>query len=864
MPNTNLSDQSIWSSILLSFLICLALIAGGLLYYQTEAQRIRHEKHNRLAAIGKLKVERIQEWRNERLRQIEAFAKSPFVIAAAQGWLQDRGNLHLENQLQNALVIQKEIFSYNEMLLSDVSGHTILSTGLKTDTLNPREAEVIEMVLTYGSARLSDLFLTTSGVAQLASASPILDKNSQPVAVIIARINATDSLYPLVELWPTPSKTAETLLVRRDGDDVLFLNQLRHMRDTALSFKKPIKTRDLPAVHGVLGNQGIFQGKDYRGEEVLADLRPISDSTWFMVSKVDVNEILGDIPRHGAMIFIFVLLCMLLTASATASSYRYRQASFYRMSYQLEQERRHEHELFRTILYSIGDAIITFDKKGFIKQMNPVAEVLTGWNERDGKDESIERVFRIIDEQSRKSVGSISNLVWSNGPDKKIVNHKILISKNGEEHPVAITAAPVKGADDDMFGTALVFRDQSEERLAARQLADAHATLEQKVLQRTSELRSANEALLFEIHQRKQAEASLSMERRRFYDVMETLPIYIALLSSDYHVVFANRVFRERFGESGGRRCFEFLFHRSQPCENCETYKVATTANSHNWQWTGPDGRHYDIHDFPFTDSDGSFLILEMGIDITERKRAEDALKATLSDLRRSNSDLERFAYVSSHDLQEPLRTIVCTLQLLARSHKGKLGKESDELIEYAVDGAKKMKTMIQDLLVYSQLSTGECSHKEIDLGEVLEQSVKNMKALFLSEKAILTYDPMPKVHANPSQLLQVFQNLIQNAVKFGPVESCKVHVSAKRSENEWILSVRDNGMGIEKEYFDRIFVIFQQLSKTGSFAGTGMGLAIVKRIIERHGGRVWLESEIGIGSTFYFTIPIQDRVSQV
>lgn len=242
--------------------------------------------------------------------------------------------------------------------------------------------------------------------------------------------------------------------------------------------------------------------------------------------------------------------------------------------------------------------------------------------------------------------------------------------------------------------------------------------------------------------------------------------------------------------------------------------------------------------------------------DLTKRKEAEQALKETLADLTRSNRDLEHFAYVASHDLQEPLRTVTGALEMLERHNKGKLDERSDLLIHYAADGATKMKALVQDLLTYSRLTSGRPPSEEINVRDILDKSIRNLRNLINEKGAEIICDEMPVVHGDSTQLLQVFQNLIQNAVKFGPDESPKVHVSAQKNGNEWVFSVKDNGIGIPAEHFDRIFVIFQQLNKKGPFQGTGMGLAIVKKVIEGHLGRVWVESEVGVGSTFYFTIP--------
>jgi PAS domain S-box-containing protein len=261
--------------------------------------------------------------------------------------------------------------------------------------------------------------------------------------------------------------------------------------------------------------------------------------------------------------------------------------------------------------------------------------------------------------------------------------------------------------------------------------------------------------------------------------------------------------------------------------------------------------------------------------EIVQRKLVEDKLKKAYDELElrvkertqelqlanieleRSNTDLRHFAYIASHDLQEPLRSIGNALQIIEKQHKGKLDQSSDELIYFAVEQAKKMQALVRDLLRYSRIQTRDQTFEFIDMHEVLNQSILNLEELIVETGAELSHTEMPTVFGDYTQLLQVFQNLIGNALKFGTEESPRIHLSAERNGNEWVFSVQDNGIGIQTEYFDRIFEIFQQLNRTDAFTGTGIGLAIVKKIVEHHQGRVWVESEIDVGSTFYFTVPV-------
>jgi PAS domain S-box-containing protein len=241
--------------------------------------------------------------------------------------------------------------------------------------------------------------------------------------------------------------------------------------------------------------------------------------------------------------------------------------------------------------------------------------------------------------------------------------------------------------------------------------------------------------------------------------------------------------------------------------------------------------------------------VLASIIDITERKRVED-------ELRRSNEELERFAYVASHDLQEPLRMVGSYVQLLAKRYRGKLDADADEFIGYALDGALRMQRLIEELLAYSRVGTRGAEPVPTDAGVVVAGALRSLKLAIEEAGAAVRVEPLPTVLADPGQLEQVFSNLLSNALKFRGSAPPEIQVSAERRDRAWELRVRDNGIGIEPQYFERIFVIFQRLHGREEYPGTGMGLAIVKKIVERHGGRIRVESAPGAGSTFAFTLP--------
>jgi len=249
--------------------------------------------------------------------------------------------------------------------------------------------------------------------------------------------------------------------------------------------------------------------------------------------------------------------------------------------------------------------------------------------------------------------------------------------------------------------------------------------------------------------------------------------------------------------------------------------------------------------------------------DITQRKRSEGQLKKTVEELRRSNDELQQFAYVASHDLQEPLRMVASYTQLLARRYKGRLDSEADEFIAYAVDGSIRMQGLIQDLLAYSRAGTDGKALREISSEKALSLALAAVRGSIEESGAVVTHDPLPHIMSDETQLAQIFQNLVGNAVKYRRDEVPHIHVSAApKGDDEWVFSVRDNGLGIKAEFFERIFILFQRLHGREEFNGSGIGLAICKKMLERLGGRIWLESEPKVGSTFYFTLPKTERKS--
>ena len=362
---------------------------------------------------------------------------------------------------------------------------------------------------------------------------------------------------------------------------------------------------------------------------------------------------------------------------------------------------------------------------------------------------------------------------------------------------------------------------------------------------------------------RRQLEAELAARRQadtRFRAVVESAPSGMVMIDRAGNIILVNREIERLFGHTREEllgQPIELLVphrlrerhpgHRTDFFANPQTRAMGAGRDLYGVRKDGTEVP-VEIGLNPIETDDGTFVLASV-VDITERKRAEN-------ELRRSNEELERFAYVASHDLQEPLRMVGSYVQLLGKRYKGKLDADADEFIGYALDGALRMQRLIEDLLAFSRAGTRGGALVPTDANAVLDRALASLKLAIDETRASVTHDPLPTVSADPGQLEHVFLNLVSNALKFRGAESARVHVAAARDDREWRFSIRDNGIGIDRQYFERIFVIFQRLHGKNDYPGTGIGLAITKRIVERHGGRIWVESEPGRGSTFLFTLP--------
>ncbi|HXM95842.1 MAG TPA: PAS domain S-box protein [Candidatus Dormibacteraeota bacterium] len=488
--------------------------------------------------------------------------------------------------------------------------------------------------------------------------------------------------------------------------------------------------------------------------------------------------------------------------------------------------RRTEEDLRRlaSIVESSDEAIIGKTKEGIITSWNASAEQLYGYSAREavGKHVSMlvaaDRPEDISETMERLQRG-------------ETVNHfeTIRVRKDGKKIHIAVTTSPIRDAMERLVGASTISRD---------------------------------------ISVRKDAEKHLAQMEGRYRGLLEAAPDAMVVVNRDGEIVLLNLQAEKQFGyrrdELVGQKVKRIIPEGFAERLIADGTRTAAEALAQQIG-TGIElyGRRKDGSDFPIEimlsplENAEGILVTAAIRDISVRKKSEQHLVKTVGELKRSNDELQQFAYVASHDLQEPLRMVASYTQLLAKRYHGRLDSDADEFIAYAVDGSNRMQGLIQDLLAYSRVgTTGKVLH-EISSEHALKEALTNLRATIEESGAVVTHNSLPAITTDDTQLAQVFQNLVGNAIKYRSAEVPHVHVSATRnSGNEWIFSVKDNGLGIDPQYFERIFILFQRLHGPTEFKGTGIGLAICKKILEGLGGRIWVESQPDKGSTFYFALP--------
>ncbi|HEY9075293.1 MAG TPA: PAS domain S-box protein [Anaerolineaceae bacterium] len=454
--------------------ISLVIIGAGIWFYQSRSRVIRADHQEELQLIASLKVAQIVQWRKERLTDARHYSTSPMINLAVLDWLADPSNTTLKEklQVQYQTIVSSE--GYQNIFIVEPNGKVLLAVNPIGDTLDPDTHRLVESAVLAGEPVFGDFIVNNEIKKPLIDlAAPVKNLDGRTIAVLVIRIDPNQYLYSMIQSMPTKSPTMETLLVRRDGDEVLFLNTLRHRSDPPLTIRIPLSNTRVAAVQGVLGYQGQYLGIDYRNEPILAEITSIPGSSWIMVTKVDLKEIDAGTNSLGIATLLVVSLAVLMTAILGAYYMNLRQRRLFQNLFEAERKQNEAQEEIRMTLYSIGDGVITTDAEGNITRMNPVAEKLTGWSENEARGKPLTSIFQIINEVTRATVDNPVSQSIREGTIVGLANHTLLISRDGTEYPIADSGAPIFDQSGRIIGVVLVFRNQTEERRRESELLES-------------------------------------------------------------------------------------------------------------------------------------------------------------------------------------------------------------------------------------------------------------------------------------------------------------------------------------------------------------------------------------------------------
>ncbi|MDD5206358.1 MAG: PAS domain-containing protein [Desulfobacterales bacterium] len=502
--------------------------------------------------------------------------------------------------------------------------------------------------------------------------------------------------------------------------------------------------------------------------------------------------------------------------------------------HKMERRLKESEKWLATTLRSIGDAVIATDRNGLITFMNAVAEDLMGWKLEEVLKRKLSEVFKIVNRNTRNPVENPVERVLLEGMVVGLANHTVLIARNGKEVPIDDSAAPIKDDKGNLIGVVLVFRDITE---------------------------------------REKAEETLRYAKEEWERTFNTVPDLIAILDNQHRIVRANRAMAARLGvmpdQCVGLRCYEAVHGMQETPGFCPHSLTCRDGQEHVSEVHEPRlGGHFLVSTTPLCEAQGRIIgSVHVARDITDRKRSEEALETAHAQLQEharkleeKNRELEGFAYTVSHDLRAPLRAINGFARMLTDDYGPSLEEEVRRRLSVIETNAIRMGLLIDDLLAFSRSGRTAMNVTGIDMNRLVADVLETLKPSEGTMAGIYVA-ALPSVRGDPALIRQVLANLLGNAMKFSRNRNDpSIHVGSFEQDSEQVYFVKDNGIGFDMKYSDKLFGVFQRLVTDREFEGTGVGLAIVHRLVSRHGGRIWAESRPGEGATFFFTLNCKKR----
>jgi PAS domain S-box-containing protein len=1000
------TSRTAYVFMLVFILLASGIVAVGYFYYSHYEKQHKTEIEHQLAAIADLKVDDLVQWRKERWGDAAVFYQNAnFSIRVAQYFAKPK-SVDAQEKLLTWMRKALEEHQHDRISLYDAGMVDRISypAGIEpTDSLILRQAS---NVLRSRQMAFQDFYRDEhDGRVYLNIIVPILDeqKGNRAIGVLAMRIDPEVYLYPLVSRWPTSSRTAETLLLRREGNDALFLNELKFRKNTALTLRSPLTDETMPAVKVVLGKEGIVEGVDYRRVPVLANMRAVPNSPWFLVARMDLSEVYDPLRERLWMTVLLIGALLVGAGAGVGMIWRQQRIKILEERYESAERIRKLNRVY-AMLSDINQAIVRirepqalFEKacsiaveKGnfpltWIGLVDESTEEIHVAASAGGSGVSLEKIrfSSKIDAALRRGEHVVSNKIGQGEP--RVPYHEVGIEhgfRSAASFPLRVhsrTCGTVNffAAEPDFFDEeelklldelamdisfAMEFAEKEAERSQAEKAlrlsdqkfslmfekaafaavlsklpegvivdvneawvkmsgytkpevvgkttlelginpdVDARARItaefqakgsvrDQELTLRMksgeSRIVSANLDLVDiggqkyilntaqDITDRKRAEEEIRKAENRYRSTLDYMLEGCQIISNDWRYLYLNDVAaaQGRFPKAKllGRTMMEIYPGIENTQFFAELRRCMEKRIHHRMEneFTYPDGSkgwfNLNIEPVP----EGAFILSE---DITKEKQLneelrihrehlEELVEERTAQLQAANKELESFSYSVSHDLRAPLRHIDGFADLLTKHAHATLDDTGRRFLGTISDSAKQMGILIDELLVFSRMGRVEMKTTEVNSDTLVRNVIAGLIHDIQKRKINWTIGVLPSVQADPAMLRLVFQNLLENAVKYTrPSEDTVIEIQCTPKPNECEFFVKDNGVGFDMQYLDKLFGVFQRLHRVDEFEGTGIGLANVRRIIQRHGGKTWAEGKVGEGATFYFSLPNHQR----